>query len=156
MAEEENGIKQVMLTRDVTQSAVVVVRPEPGETPLEAAARTVHELDWQTDDASLDSARPYLGDPARAVEDAGPVDLEFREERLANLADAVRHDAIADAVVEEALTGDTLFAALEGRGLAFNGGPDARAELLVRAQNALVAALLDSELYRAPSPSPRA
>lgn len=145
-------IARVLITRDVTESADIVVEVLDDESPLEAAKRQVRETDWEPDEGNF--AEPYFGDPDENVSAASPQDLEFREEHLGNLGDADRQQAIA-ALAREIVGGDALFQAMESHSLGVAGGDVTKQGILADLERAIVNVLTRSETYRtSPAPTP--
>lgn len=100
---------RVLLTRDMTESAVAFVEAEDRDEAVDLAKRTVEERHWTLDDCNhRDSGDFYLGDPEHAVEEvpveeyeagirgmrelteeeAGRIDALASDSRLGGLADA--------------------------------------------------------------------
>lgn len=145
-------IARVLLTRDATESADIVVEILDDESPLEAAIRQVKESDWAIDEGN--SHRPYFGDDENDVQAASQEDLEHREEHLGNLADVEREQALV-AAAKELLGGEDVFHLLETHSISINGGEQTRNHILWDLEKAIVDTLRKSAAYRVgPTPTP--
>lgn len=145
-------IVSVLVTRDVTQSAHIVVEVNDDESVLQAANRQVREEDWEFNEGNPHEI--YLGDPEGDVETASQEDLEMREEFVANLMDRDRQQAI-QAAARDMVDGNGLMGALESHGLAVAGTDATRDAIAAKVAEAVANVLRTTEVYkpsRAPAP----
>lgn len=152
MPRETPKIVNVLVTRDVTQSAHLTIEVGDDESVLQAAKRQVREIDWTFDEGNQHDI--YFGDEGNDVQPATPADLELREEFVANLEDQEREQAML-AAAREILSKEETFATLESHGLAVAGTEITRKIILEKLESALVDALRTTEVYRsgrAPAP----